>query len=325
MLAPQEAGPADPEPHAAEIQNPAPRLGSQQAVADILAHEGSVQFQLSEDELDSFLEQVREPDDTPWYRLRQQAERLALNPGFEELIAIDANTIEELPHQTETAIRVLRQMGGRALLADEVGLGKTIEAGLILKELLVRRLVRQVLVLCPSSLVDQWQAEKSHLHRCYHDDSPHCETHSIALAGGEFSCPAHAAPCAIEGHSTRLSGLEACAACGKRVCSVHRTECEGCRRTICAKDIDGSPATCRTCAALRQQPAPDDALLDGLRSLLPDLRLNAGTWKVGRDAGHRVARVDLGWGRSLVFCVDHHTELVSHAVQHGWIRSKRLR
>jgi SNF2 family DNA or RNA helicase len=50
-------------------------------------------------------------------------------------------------------------MGGRAILADEVGLGKTIEAGIILKELTVRGLARRVLILTPASLVIQWQGE----------------------------------------------------------------------------------------------------------------------------------------------------------------------
>ena len=54
---------------------------------------------------------------------------------------------------------MLRHMGGRAILADEVGLGKTIEAGIILKELLVRGLARRVLILTPASLVTQWQGE----------------------------------------------------------------------------------------------------------------------------------------------------------------------
>jgi SNF2 family DNA or RNA helicase len=50
-------------------------------------------------------------------------------------------------------------MGGRAILADEVGLGKTIEAGIVLKELSVRGLARRVLILTPAALVDQWQGE----------------------------------------------------------------------------------------------------------------------------------------------------------------------
>ena len=58
------------------------------------------------------------------------------------------------PHQTDTARRVLFEMSGRAILADEVGLGKTIEAGLILKEYIVRGLVSKVLILVPASLVN---------------------------------------------------------------------------------------------------------------------------------------------------------------------------
>lgn len=50
-------------------------------------------------------------------------------------------------------------MNGKAILADEVGLGKTIEAGLILKEYMVRGLVKKVLILVPASLVSQWAYE----------------------------------------------------------------------------------------------------------------------------------------------------------------------
>jgi SNF2 family DNA or RNA helicase len=50
-------------------------------------------------------------------------------------------------------------MRGRALLADEVGLGKTIEAGIVMKELIQRGLVRTVLVLTPASLTEQWREE----------------------------------------------------------------------------------------------------------------------------------------------------------------------
>jgi SNF2 family DNA or RNA helicase len=99
------------------------------------------------------------PDDGEWFALRRAAEQLALTPGFDTLITLNANTIVELPHQIDVVLRVLRQMGGRALLADEVGLGKTIEAGIILKELAVRGLARRVLILTPAALVDQWQGE----------------------------------------------------------------------------------------------------------------------------------------------------------------------
>src|SRR6266550_1010651 len=99
------------------------------------------------------------PAERAWYDLRREAERIALVPGFDRLITLDANAIKELPHQIDVAQRVLRQMGGRAILADEVGLGKTIEASIIYKELAIRGLARRALILTPASLVGQWQGE----------------------------------------------------------------------------------------------------------------------------------------------------------------------
>ncbi|NYF24390.1 SNF2 family DNA or RNA helicase [Sporosarcina sp. JAI121] len=64
-----------------------------------------------------------------------------------------------LAHQLEVAERVIERMNGKAILADEVGLGKTIEAGLILKEYLIRGLVKKALILVPASLVSQWIEE----------------------------------------------------------------------------------------------------------------------------------------------------------------------
>jgi len=62
------------------------------------------------------------------------------------------------PHQIYAASRVLQAMHGRGILADEVGMGKTIEAGLILKELRdYRKLVQKVLIIVPASLCSQWQ------------------------------------------------------------------------------------------------------------------------------------------------------------------------
>ena len=64
-----------------------------------------------------------------------------------------------LTHQLKAAETVIERMNGKAILADEVGLGKTIEAGLILKEYLVRGLVKKALILVPASLVNQWIEE----------------------------------------------------------------------------------------------------------------------------------------------------------------------
>ena len=81
--------------------------------------------------------------------------------------------MELLEHQVRTAKTVLRRFRGRALLCDEVGLGKTIEAGLILDELHLRGLARSLLILVPPSLIEQWQGEmrrKFSLEFISHDD-----------------------------------------------------------------------------------------------------------------------------------------------------------
>jgi len=62
-----------------------------------------------------------------------------------------------LPHQMWVCKRVTERWPANWLIADDVGLGKTIEAGLILWPLLSRHAVRRILILCPASLVDQWQ------------------------------------------------------------------------------------------------------------------------------------------------------------------------
>ncbi|GEL77348.1 DEAD/DEAH box helicase [Tenuibacillus multivorans] len=67
--------------------------------------------------------------------------------------------LELMSHQLDAVKKVLHQMHGRAILADEVGLGKTVEAGVILKELMVKGLVKKVLILVPSSLIRQWESE----------------------------------------------------------------------------------------------------------------------------------------------------------------------
>lgn len=93
------------------------------------------------------------------YRLRLQAERLNLITGFDRLIALNELNIAHYEYQINTALEALRRMRGQVLLADEVGLGKTIEAGMIAKELIERNLAKSILILTPASLVGQWQDE----------------------------------------------------------------------------------------------------------------------------------------------------------------------
>jgi len=117
------------------------------------------------DWIDSF--KTRMQQDGPWhhrelYRLAWEAARACAIGDFNELQCLrHLPYLTPLPHQIETAQKVICDMHGRALLADEVGLGKTIEAGLILKEYMVRGLVQKALILVPASLVVQWVRELS--------------------------------------------------------------------------------------------------------------------------------------------------------------------
>lgn len=104
---------------------------------------------------------AREPErDGRWFGLRERFAHLGLAQGFDELLCLPHLTgIEPLSHQLETVRKVLKQFRGRVLLADEVGLGKTIEAGMVLKEYALRGMAERTLVLTPASLVGQWREE----------------------------------------------------------------------------------------------------------------------------------------------------------------------
>ena len=91
--------------------------------------------------------------------LVDQAVAVLRRPGFDTLLSLPQLAFEPFDYQRETAATVLRRMRGRAILADEVGLGKTIEAGLILSELRLRGLAERTLVLTPAGLVEQWRDE----------------------------------------------------------------------------------------------------------------------------------------------------------------------
>jgi SNF2 family DNA or RNA helicase len=108
------------------------------------------------------------------FDLALQAARLSNHAGFDRLICLPlVRDMEVLDYQVRTAKTVLQRFRGHALLCDEVGLGKTIEAGLVFTELHTRGLVRSALVLVPPSLIEQWQGEmrrKFSLELISHDD-----------------------------------------------------------------------------------------------------------------------------------------------------------
>ncbi|MED0704495.1 ATP-dependent helicase, partial [Aeribacillus composti] len=91
---------------------------------------------------EEFLQRLKE--DGPWanwelYKLAYEVTNYLSIPSFEGLVApLHLDHVTPLPHQLEVAQTVVEKLNGKAILADEVGLGKTIEAGLILKEYMIR-------------------------------------------------------------------------------------------------------------------------------------------------------------------------------------------
>ncbi|MFW0859908.1 MAG: DEAD/DEAH box helicase [Dehalococcoidia bacterium] len=101
-----------------------------------------------------------EAEERSLYDLRLDVSHLSLLRGLEELLCLETlKGVEKFWYQVEVVKRVIRDFRGRVILADEVGLGKTIEAGMAIKEYLMRGMIRKVLILAPPSLVSQWQEE----------------------------------------------------------------------------------------------------------------------------------------------------------------------
>lgn len=134
---------------------------SSEPIVKSINQEVSVSFDRSW--FDEFLTHVEH--NGPWhqwsmFQLAMDAQQASIVKDFDQLQCLSKLPhIEPMPHQLSTAKKVVHEMGGRAILADEVGLGKTIEAGLILKEYMVRGLAKRVLILVPASLVLQWVRE----------------------------------------------------------------------------------------------------------------------------------------------------------------------
>ena len=94
------------------------------------------------------------------YEARRCLFELKTLADYDQLVCLPAlNHIDKHWYQIETARKVIKQFGGRAMLSDEVGLGKTIEAALICKEYFARGQIKSLLVLTPATLVSQWQME----------------------------------------------------------------------------------------------------------------------------------------------------------------------
>src|SRR5690242_12026726 len=94
------------------------------------------------------------------FRLVSEAHRIHLAHLFDPLLAIHTSIVDPLPHQI-TAVygEMLPRQPLRFLLADDPGAGKTIMAGLLIKELLIRGDLHRCMIVCPGNLAEQWQDE----------------------------------------------------------------------------------------------------------------------------------------------------------------------
>jgi SNF2 family DNA or RNA helicase len=100
------------------------------------------------------------------FRLVSEAQRIRLAHLFDPVLAVHTSVVEPLPHQiTAVYESMLPRQPLRFLLADDPGAGKTIMAGLLMKELIARGDLHRCLVVCPGSLAEQWQDE---LYRRFH-------------------------------------------------------------------------------------------------------------------------------------------------------------
>src|SRR5579884_1723599 len=94
------------------------------------------------------------------FRLVAEAQRIHLAHLFDPVLAVHTSIVEPLPHQiTAVYESMLPRQPLRFLLADDPGAGKTIMAGLLIKELIARGDLQRCLVVCPGSLAEQWQDE----------------------------------------------------------------------------------------------------------------------------------------------------------------------
>jgi SNF2 family DNA or RNA helicase len=126
-------------------------------MVDIIVNESS------EDDLGSFDDlDIGKFDSSELFKLRMDAESVSEDSEIEELTCwgeVSKNLAYDLPYQREGALKLLRDLNATALLADEVGLGKTITTGMVIKEGVVRGFLKRIVILCPPSLVDQWVQE----------------------------------------------------------------------------------------------------------------------------------------------------------------------
>ncbi len=153
--------------------------------------------ELPEGALDNFIKLNRpterlfsgQVDKNKWFELRQQSHLHANRQARSELLGLTGVRTSLIPHQLYIAHEVANRYAPRVLLADEVGLGKTIEAGMIIHQQLLTERAQRVLIVVPESLIHQWLVEmlrRFNLHFSIFDEA-RCQ----AIAGHHSEDEAH--------------------------------------------------------------------------------------------------------------------------------------
>ncbi len=91
--------------------------------------------------------------------LKSESFILKLAHAYNKILSLSNSRTRILAHQVESTHRIVNSLKQRFLIADEVGLGKTIEAGLVIKEMIYKHGYKRILIVCPASLMFQWQNE----------------------------------------------------------------------------------------------------------------------------------------------------------------------
>jgi len=111
--------------------------------------------------MDSIVEEIRRGNlyNNPRFSLRTESFLLQHAYATNKILSLSNSRTRILAHQVESTHRIVNALNQRFLIADEVGLGKTIEAGLVIKEMMYRYNHKRIIIVCPASLLFQWQHE----------------------------------------------------------------------------------------------------------------------------------------------------------------------
>ena len=154
-----------------------------------------------------------------------------------------------------------------------------------------------------------------------------CMAHLAPLldTNGDFGCEEHRRQCHVDDRTYSLSGVQMCPVCNRSTCHQHVVKCDSCGRAVCKPDRSSKAKECRTCERLEEQADPDDDLIAASLVVNDGEPIPARSWFVAQDAGHRVVKLELGWGRSVVFTLTHGARRPTTIVRHGLFSRKSVR